>query len=247
MTSVDPARTHAAGAAAGDARETTGARDPREGMSRRTLVKTAAWAVPAVAIAAPAPAFAASPGSTPCGITARFKAWLTKTDKHGHDNHGHDKHGRKQYCVDLIGADPQHPAEGFFWITNAVVGQLVTAVRIIALIDEDIADSAWTPVNAVGDVHWTRPVKIAGPDANGFFSYQIDFRTTSTAVAADGTLPLDARFHFRAPIDDDSVKVKGLWQATVTPSASPDLVVAAVDTVDRDSSGEWNYVVSAGA
>lgn len=51
MTSVDPAERASSSA-------------PTSGISRRTLVKGAAWAVPAIAIAAPAPAFAAS-GCTP--------------------------------------------------------------------------------------------------------------------------------------------------------------------------------------
>ncbi|GAA2031200.1 hypothetical protein GCM10009819_13860 [Agromyces tropicus] len=36
--------------------------DPKPGIDRRTLAKAAAWSVPAILVAAPAPAYAASPG-----------------------------------------------------------------------------------------------------------------------------------------------------------------------------------------
>ena len=43
--------------------------DPK-GISRRTIVKGAAWTVPAIALAVPVPAYAASP--TPCTPTTSF-------------------------------------------------------------------------------------------------------------------------------------------------------------------------------
>lgn len=203
-----------------------------QGPSRRTLVKAAAWTVPAIAIAAPVPVFAASAGSTKNSIRAKFKAWLTAE-------------GNKKY-IDIIGKDSQHPADGYFQILDTNTGQVVTNVVVYALIDKNIPDNAWTPRNNVGDVYWKKPVKVSGP-ANGYWTYKIEYRTASTIVPAPGTLPLDARFHFRAEFSGPSVKVKGAWGANITASTTPILSAQSTNVADLDSNGEYVYLTSPGA
>lgn len=208
--------------------------DRHEGVSRRSLIKTAAWTVPVIALAAPVPAFAASPGSTKNGLKAKFKAWYTREQ-------------RVNY-IDLIGRDSQHPATGYEQITDVAVGQVVTGVSIYAMINKDIADAAWAPRNAVGDLYWNKPVKVGGPDAGGFYTYRIDYKTASTAVSTAGTLDLDARFHFRAPFGNgNAVQVKAMWTASITPSATPALSVASTNLANLDSDGEYVYLTAPGS
>ena len=205
-----------------------------EGVSRRSLVKSAAWAVPVIAFAAPVPAYAASPRSTKNGLRAKFKAWYTRESN-------------KNY-IDLIGLDSQHPATGYEQITGVVVGQVVTNVSVYAYIDKNIDDSSWAPRNYVGENYWKKPVKVAGPDAGGYYTYRIDYKTVSTPVTIAGTLELDARFHFRAPFGNGgSVKVKGSWTALVSPSATPALNVSSTNIANLDSNGEYVYLTAPGS
>lgn len=44
-------------------------------LDRRTVLSTAAWATPVVVLASSAPAFATSPGSTPCVLTSTPVSW----------------------------------------------------------------------------------------------------------------------------------------------------------------------------
>lgn len=210
MTSVHPSRTKAADPSPPAA--------DRVGVSGGILVKSAGGADPAIAIAAAVPASAASPASTTSSIRARFTAWFARR--------------RDTRYVDITGTDPQHPSDGFFSIADTVGGQTVTDVFVLALIDKKIPDSAWTSGDDVGGAHWTKPVRISGPDAGGFHTYQIAYRAAAVTACADGTLALDARFHFRAPISGNRVKVKVVWHVAITPGAVSVLDVVAMKTAD---------------
>ena len=64
---------------------------PKSGISRRTVVKGTAWAVPAVVVASAAPAMAA--GTSQC-LTASFGALSCKQPGQGQNDYGY----RLQIC-----------------------------------------------------------------------------------------------------------------------------------------------------
>lgn len=200
-------------------------------LSRRTLVKAAAWSAPVIAMAAVAPSAAASTRVVNA-IRGRLKVYYLT--------------GGGSTTVDLIGDDPQHPAYGIDEITGTVSGQVITNAKITVWINKDIPNNAWTPRNNVGDTQWNRPVKVGGPDGSGFYQYELTYKTASTTVTVPGTTSLNAGFHFRASISGNSVTAKAAWSAAITPSTTPALNEVSQNTVTLNSNGTWQYLRSTG-
>lgn len=100
-------------------------------MSRRGLLKTAAWTAPAVALATAAPAFASShvEPEPECEV----KGWRTN---HGHKEHPEPKPGTHHYHL-LVGCGDEEVVE-------------VTIAGITASRD---TEGAWVAHNVRGGVH----------------------------------------------------------------------------------------------
>lgn len=95
--------------------------------SRRSVLKTAAWTVPAITLAAAAPAFATSDAPGP---VCEIAGWRTN---HGHKDYGKPESGTHHYHVTVACASTVRAV----WIAG---------------VEATLSDGVWTALNIRGGV-----------------------------------------------------------------------------------------------
>lgn len=168
-------------------------------VSRRALVKTAAWAVPVIALAAPTPAMAASP-IPPNGLEGWVQLQLTDT---GGSNAVYSIRGENDY------------PDFYLRVTQTLTTQDVNSVWIVFLINRP--GLTWTR-GPDDENTWSLPIAggseiLSTPSGNQtFYAYTITY-TGNPGIgvaappfdAAAGFTTIDNRMHFITPdnVPDD--------------------------------------------
>ena len=176
------------------------------GVRRRTVVRGAAWAVPAVVVATSAPAFAASP-VPPGGLDG----WVLLQRRCDGDR------GPTQLTIDGAG---NYPDRGL-WVFVSPRGPAPSNATITFYLQS----SGLTFSNSSG-TGWSNLVRASGLDstapANGYYAYQTTYTGTWTYTDASGTATdrwvADTDPTFQTTYSTNCVTIRVYARRTVTTS-----------------------------
>lgn len=177
------------------------------GVRRRTVVRGAAWAVPAVVVATSAPAFAASP-VPPGGLDG----WVELQRRCGDGGRG-----PTQLTIDGAG---NYPDRGL-WVFVSPAGPTPSNATITFYLQS----SGLTFSNSSG-TGWSNLVRASGLDstapASGYYAYQTTYTGTWTYTDASGTATdrwvADTDPTFQTTYSTNCVTVRVYARRTVTTS-----------------------------
>lgn len=157
------------------------------GLSRRTLVRTAAWAVPAIAVAAPAPAMAASNDVPPNGLDG----WVLFSVGSG---------GGGTSVVDVTGI-----GSGLgLWVTETTALQTISQISVVFLINR--AGLTWSAASGNAGT-WSAPAADGSESINPgsgvqtFHRYRMNYVGPPSLpfLASNGQTNINNALHFVTP------------------------------------------------